>query len=235
MKKSAILFIIPIFAFVLLSIQCKKEELFIPDDEEPIIIDDTITPPPPPPVDPLLFNSSELDLINSGAATDAFTIMNYWIQPDSVILRTPSVEISLDEDNFDNLKLLTDRMKEAMIGANGVGIAAPQIGINRRVFWVQRYDKGVVRPYEVYFNPTILSYSGTNVNRQDGCLSVPRGLDWPTSINFSYRYPTIEVEYYLIDGTRVVETISHAYTAHIFQHEIDHLDGIMFMDRDTQW
>lgn len=238
MKKNSLLLAIPAFLFLLLTIQCKKEELIIPDDDnqEPPI-EDTIQPPPPPPppVSPYLLTEDELSLINSGDSADAFIIMNYWLQPDSIILRTQSIDVDLENNSFEDLKLLTDRMKTAMIGANGVGIAAPQIGINRNVIWVQRYDKGIIRPYEVYFNPTIISYSGTNMQRQDGCLSVPRTAQWPPSIAFSFRYPTVEVAYYLIDGTRVQETITDAFTAHIFQHEIDHLNGIMYMDRDTQW
>jgi peptide deformylase len=236
MKRNPLFIIISIFAFLVFIVQCKKEDLIIVDEEPPIVIEDTIPPPPPPPPppNPLLFTSDELALINSGDSSQAFTILNYWIQPDSVILRTLSTEISLDEDNYDNLRLLADRMKVAMLGANGIGIAAPQIGINRRVFWAKRFDKPN-QPLEVYFNPTIINYSGINAMRPDGCLSVPRGAQWPTSNTSSYRYRTIEVEYYLIDGTKVQETISDANTSHVFQHEYDHLDGIMFMDRNTQW
>jgi len=112
----------------------------------------------------------------------------------------------------------------------GVGIAAPQVGINRNATWIQRYDKGTFtsHPFEFYINPKITAYSDTVKLKSDGCLSVPNP---PTGQDFSYRAIWINVEYDLPDGTHKKERINHEYTAHIFQHEIDHLNAIMYLDR----
>ncbi|MGM0649243.1 MAG: peptide deformylase [Bacteroidota bacterium] len=179
----------------------------------------------------LPFTQEENDSITSGSANQSMDIMNIFEQPDSMILRNHSTNVLLDEEN---LQLLTDRMRQTVGVEPGLGIAAPQIGINRRIIWVQRYDTGMVPSWEVYYNPRILQYSDTIVQRNDGCLSVPTGSEYPDVGDFSYRAIWVDIEYYTADGTRVVERVDHQYTAHIFQHEIDHLNGVMFFDRQDE-
>ena len=103
-----------------------------------------------------------------------------------------------------------------------MGIAAPQVGINRRVVWVQRLDKEG-EPFECYENIQIDSLFGEMVLLEEGCLSVPplRG-----------RVPRHKgvIISYLRNGQKVTETVE-GYTARIFQHECDHLDGILYIDR----
>ncbi|MFW5805430.1 MAG: peptide deformylase [Bacteroidales bacterium] len=177
------------------------------------------------------FSIAENELIESGTATQKMDVMIFYEQPDSTILRNTSTNVVLDEEN---LQLLTDRMEKTVHAEGGVGIAAPQIGINRRVTWVQRWDIGaVIHPWEVYFNPRIIQYSDSVVQRQDGCLSIPTGDGYPDIEDFSYRAIWVDIEYYDAEGNRIVERIDHQYTAHIFQHEIDHLNGIMFLDRQV--
>jgi peptide deformylase len=180
----------------------------------------------------LPLNQDEIDLITSGPSTQAMDVMSICEQPDSIILRTLSTNVILGEDN---LLQLTDRMKKTVIANGGVGIAAPQVGINRRIVWIQRWDKGsVVHPWELYFNPRIVAYSDTVALRSDGCLSVLPACETLYDIApNSYRAKWVDVEYYLADGTFVHERITQAYTAHIFQHEIDHLEAIMYFDRQT--
>ncbi len=180
----------------------------------------------------LPLTQSEIDLILSGANTTAMELMEICEQPDSLILRALSTNVIIGEEN---LQHLTDRMKKTVLGT-GVGIAAPQVGINRRIIWVQRYDIGsVVHPWGLYFNPRIVNYSDTIAVRSDGCLSVNTACENAYGIEGnSYRALWIDVEYYLADGTYVLERINQQYTAHIFQHEIDHLDGIMFFDRQVE-
>jgi len=180
----------------------------------------------------LPLTQDEIDLILSGESTEDMYVLNICIQPDTMVLRTISTNVIVGEEN---LQHLTDRMKVTVLG-EGVGIAAPQIGINRRIIWVQRYDKGsAIHPWELYFNPKIVAYSDTVALRSDGCLSVPGTCEstWSIAGN-SYRSKWVDVEYYLEDGTFVHERITHQYTAHIFQHEIDHLNGIMFFDRQVE-
>ena len=106
---------------------------------------------------------------------------------------------------------------------DGVGIAAPQIGINRRLIMVMRYDKPD-KPIEPYLNIRIDSLLGQKVPGPEGCLSLPplRGT--------VQRYPKVQISYLKADGTPVTEQVE-GYSAIIFQHECDHLDGILYTDR----
>ena len=143
---------------------------------------------------------------------------------DSTILRTPSTNLSHRELQSAVLQTLEAKMLRTVTdpSQDGVGIAAPQVGINRRVVWVQRLDKEG-EPFECYENIQIDSLFGETVLLEEGCLSVPplRG-----------RVPRSSgvVVSYLRDGKRVTETVE-GYTARIFQHECDHLDGILYIDR----
>ncbi|MCD4793136.1 MAG: peptide deformylase [Bacteroidales bacterium] len=105
----------------------------------------------------------------------------------------------------------------------GVGIAAPQVGINKRIIWVQRFDKEK-NPFEVYFNTEILYFSSSKSEGWEGCLSVPgyRGL--------VSRSDTVILKYDTFDKKNYIDTIN-GFTAVIFQHEIDHLEGILYTDR----
>ncbi|MDD3878287.1 MAG: peptide deformylase [Bacteroidales bacterium] len=218
-KKYFVLLLTTSFLISLLSIQCKKEKIPLIEDEnnEPVSLE---------------FTQAEKDTIFLGDSSDFMRIMNYFIPEDSVILVKTSKEV-LIKANDTIMKRLTDRMLTSVISANGVGIAAPQVGISRKVIWVQRYDKGTFsnRPFEVYLNPKITAYSDTVARRADGCLSVPQTASYPDVVDSSYRALWVDVEYYLPDGSFVQERVTHWYTAHIFQHEIDHLNGIMFFDR----
>lgn len=178
------------------------------------------------PVDELAFTAEEKALINSGDNDSVMYILNYFVHADSLILRSASRDVNLNDTA--TLFRLIKRMHATVINPSndGVGIAAPQIGICRNIIWVQRYDKSMVNPpFEVYLNPRITQYSDTTAYRSDGCLSIP-----DVSQN-SKRALWVDIEYDLPDGTHHAERISHAYTAHIFQHEIDHLSGILFIDR----
>jgi peptide deformylase len=179
----------------------------------------------------LPLTQDEIDLILEGPATQEMYVLSICLQPDSLILRSQSTNVIIGEEN---LQQLTDRMKVSVLAEGGIGIAAPQVGINRNIVWIQRHDKGTIvnRPWELYFNPRIVAYSEVYNLRSDGCLSVEPGCEdsWGIAGN-SWRASWVDVEYYLEDGTFVQERITQALTAHIFQHEIDHLNGIMFFDR----
>lgn len=218
MKISTMLFIKMSLIIAILSIffiQCKKEIIPEPVQEE-------VQP------NPLAFTQAEIDTIFKADSLVVMRIMNIFLHPDSAILRTPSKNVIIGDTS---IKRLTDRMYTS-VKSIGVGIAAPQVGINRNIIWVQRYDKlsPVYHPFEVYLNPRITTYCDTVVRRADGCLSVPQSVEYPNVIDSSYRAKWVDVEYYLPNGTFVQERISQWYTAHIFQHEIDHLNGIMFFD-----
>ena len=145
---------------------------------------------------------------------------------DSVLLRTPSIEVRKQDLQSKELKTLMAKMLSTVTdpSQDGVGIAAPQVGINRRIIWVQRLDKED-EPFECYVNIHIDSLYGGTRRGPEGCLSVPgyRGMV-TRSNNVIISYSDLE------SGNTVKEEIE-GYTAVIFQHECDHLDGILYVDR----
>lgn len=154
------------------------------------------------------------------------SVMYVCVMPqDSVILRTPSQNLEPELLQSAPLKTLLDKMYRTLTdpSQDGVGIAAPQIGINRRLILVMRYDKPG-EPIEPYLNIQIDSLLGEKVPGPEGCLSLPpyRGI--------VRRYPRVQISYVRPDGTPVTEKVE-GYSAIIFQHECDHLDGILYTDR----
>ena len=105
----------------------------------------------------------------------------------------------------------------------GVGIAAPQVGVLKNIIWVQRFDKEDF-PFEVYLNPKIVKYSEGTQTVREGCLSIPDRTD-----TLSSRSKEILIEYDTLLGEHKTELIER-FTAVIFQHEIDHLNGILYLD-----
>ena len=125
-----------------------------------------------------------------------------------------------------DLKTLMAKMQATVRAPqhDGVGIAGPQVGIGKRIIWLQRLDKEG-GPFECYLNVRIDSLFGSIGKGPEGCLSVPpmRGLvPRYTDVIVSYVYPeTLEPQR---------DTV-HGYTAVIFQHECDHLEGRLYIDR----
>lgn len=119
----------------------------------------------------------------------------------------------------DNLKNLLDDLKETMLFAEGVGIAAPQIGISKRICIVCVDGETV---YEL-INPVIVKGSGMQYNIE-GCLSVP-GRN-----GYVQRPKKLIVDAYNRDGEMIRYKVSE-YLAIAFSHEIDHLEGILFTQK----
>ncbi|MEG3436574.1 peptide deformylase [Pannus brasiliensis CCIBt3594] len=128
-----------------------------------------------------------------------------------------------------SLQSLIDSLIETARASNGVGIAAPQVSESLRLFIVAsrpnpRYPNAPTMEPTAMINPRILSTSGEIVKGWEGCLSVP-GLR-----GFVPRHRSIEVEYLDRSGN-VIRARFDDFIARIFQHESDHLDGILFLDR----
>ena len=148
-------------------------------------------------------------------------------QIDAPVLRSQSQLIA---EVFDGTIIdLIDSLIATAIAYQGVGIAAPQISQPYRLFIVSshpsdRYPHAPTMPPTAMINPCILSHGEEIVKDWEGCLSVPnvRGL--------VPRYREIEVEYTTRDG-KLKQEIFTDFIARIFQHELDHLDGIIFTDR----
>ncbi len=124
---------------------------------------------------------------------------------------------------------LIENMLVTVKNAGGVGIAAPQINVSQRIFIMcskpnNRYPDAPLMEPTAIINPKILSKSTDTEKDWEGCLSVPaiRGL--------VPRYRSIQVEYYDKEGVKHNSHYS-GFIARIFQHELDHLDGITFVDR----
>ncbi|MCR5709896.1 MAG: peptide deformylase [Bacteroidales bacterium] len=107
---------------------------------------------------------------------------------------------------------------------DGVGIAGPQVGISRNVVAVQRFDKEG-EPFEVYPNIRITATRGEPAPGREGCLSVP-GLRGEV-----LRWQDIDISYTSVETGKEVTERVEGFTAVIFQHETDHLKGILYTDK----
>ena len=170
------------------------------------------------------FDNEQLAMITTGDSLTPMRVYKINNYSDSLLLRTKSTNVDINA-NDPNVNLFVKRLyatvRDSM--SMGVGIAAPQVGILKNIIWIQRFDKEGF-PFEVYINPRILSYSKLKQDCREGCLSIPDRSD--TTRTRSY---AIMIDYDRMDGTHHTEMIED-FTAVIFQHEIDHLNGILYLD-----
>ena len=146
------------------------------------------------------------------------------------VLRQRAREVAVDELRSEPLQRLIDDMIETMRAADGAGLAANQVGETVRVAVVEvrsgnpRYPYKPPVPLTVIVNPVIEPLDEEVVQVNEGCLSVPnlRG-EVPRHVSIRLRYLDRE-------GTEH-EEVRRGLTAGTFQHELDHLDGILFVDR----
>lgn len=174
------------------------------------------------------FSPEQIELITSGASDQPMRVYKINNAADSILLRTKSEDITPDPQD-ENLKKLIDRMYATVRDSMslGAGIAALQVGILKNVIWVQRFDKEEF-PFEAYINPRIVQYSEMKWPCREGCLSIPDRRD--TTKTRAY---AILVEYDRPDGSHHMEMVEE-FTAVIFQHEVDHLNGILYLDHLQQ-
>ncbi len=165
---------------------------------------------------------AELTLIKEKKPNETFRVLLTTSEADTKVLKAKSVDIDPKDSS---IKLLADRMYATVQdeASKGVGIAAPQIGINRNAVWVQRFDKDG-EPFEFIINPKITWYSDIVRHGREGCLSIP------DIFGKVYRSLILRLEFYDLDGNFHDETVE-GFTAVIFQHEFDHLIGTLFTDR----
>lgn len=164
----------------------------------------------------------ETDLILSADSTQMFKVIQITEPKEFKILKSVSTDVN-PKDKL--LPIIAKRMYLAMRNPEnpGIGIAAPQVGINRNLFWVQRFDKPG-EPFEFYVNPKIVWRSELLRKGMEGCLSIPEDR------GDVYRNYTIKITYFDVKGN-FKEEIVEGFTAVVFQHEADHLNGILFTDR----
>ncbi len=139
------------------------------------------------------------------------------------VLREKCTEVSPEEIN-DQFRLTLNEMFETMISANGVGLAAPQVGIAKR-FFVVIADDDVRR---VFINPTITKTSGDLVDYEEGCLSIP-------GVYENIKRPgKVSVSALDENGKRFSIEDAEGLLARVIQHEYDHLDGVLYIDRGDE-
>lgn len=148
------------------------------------------------------------------------------------VLRLPADEMSAEELADPATQELIDSMIETMRDANGAGLAAPQVGVSKRLAVIEvrpgnpRYPYKPAVPLTVIVNPVLEVIGEETYLNNEGCLSMPnlRG-DLERWVNVSVRHLDRE--------GRELEGTYRGLTAGTFQHEIDHLDGRLFVDRMT--
>jgi len=144
------------------------------------------------------------------------------IYPDPV-LRKKAVPIKAITDE---VRAVAQRMIQLMHEAPGVGLAAPQVGVSWRLFVANTEPQGDPIGDMVFINPVLSSPSRELEDYEEGCLSIPQ-------VNAQIRRPkAITIDALNLDG-KPVRLTSDQLAARVWQHETDHLDGILILDRMT--
>jgi peptide deformylase len=139
--------------------------------------------------------------------------------PDPVLAKRGEAVTQFDE----NLKTLVEEMFESMYAAQGIGLAAPQIGLSQRLTVIDISFKKDPEAKIVLINPEIIDREGQQYE-EEGCLSLPEIRDKvKRAAKVKVRAQNTDGEWFEIEGEELL--------ARAFQHEIDHLDGVLFIDR----
>jgi len=134
---------------------------------------------------------------------------------------------SNDLEGNDDIISLAVNMKETLRNAGGLGLAAPQVGLLKNIFVIDTSpleDEGIKQIQRAYINPEILNFGDDHVYYNEGCLSIPEifeDVHRPEKIEVRYRDEQYNLHEEILDGL----------IARIYQHEYDHLEGILFVDR----
>lgn len=145
------------------------------------------------------------------------------------ILKKKCEEVDITNISDDVNDIIED-LKETLLYGNGLGISAPQIGMNKRIIVVGakkeniKYNDAEEIPLTAMINPTWENVTDDTDRQYEGCMSVPaiRGK--------VERYKSIELTYYDEKGEKIVKKVN-GFFARLIQHECDHLDGILFIDK----
>lgn len=174
----------------------------------------------------LTFNDAELEIIGTDSTAGIMPLLTVDDPADTSLLNAVSSELSAEDMKSDYYRILKMRMLATVKDSTneGVGIAAPQVGISKRLVAVQRFDNDG-EPFEFYPNIRLLNLSEEKAWGWEGCLSVPGMRDTVL------RSKSVVISY--IDEKSMVEKRDtvEGFTAVIFQHEVDHLEGILYIER----
>lgn len=141
----------------------------------------------------------------------------------AAVLRKKTDELN----SGDNIREISDTLFESLKKAGGIGLAAPQIGISKRAFVIDTTsleEEDLPLLQKIYINPQIIEYSADKSYFSEGCLSIPGIFEdvlRPASVRVVYCDEAFKQKDEWLNGT----------LARIFQHELDHLNGILFTDK----
>lgn len=156
-----------------------------------------------------------------------FVIVTVGQKKDEKFLHQKTVPFDFNIHTRKEVDELLKTMRKVMVEANGIGLASNQIGLNFRVFVARVPDQNGHMKFYALFNPKLERVSADSEEFSEGCLSVPgilgevkRALK-VTLIGFDKQGKPLKIK-------------AWGLLAHVFQHEIDHLDGILFIDKATK-
>lgn len=213
--------------FLSLSVSCTQGSNNFSDEEkrliDPYAFADADT------ADSTFAEAAQTAIADTGAANIADSVMRVLSAADTAdikMLRRKADPVSKRMVRSPEFELLCRRMLRTVRDPanDGIGIAAPQVGISRRIIIVQRLDKEG-EPFEVYVNPEIVTESPERTIKPEGCLSVLRR---PGMVERACR---ITVRYNDPETFEKREEGIYGRTAAIFQHETDHLNGTLYTDK----
>lgn len=141
------------------------------------------------------------------------------------ILRQTAKEVDIEKINNPKTKQFIESLEATMILKDGAGLAAPQVGISQRIIAISQAGKKNI----VMINPVITRRSWKKMIAEEGCLSV---IDEDKNIIYGKveRHKHVTCQYFDQQGKKK-KLQADEYLARVLQHEIDHLDGILFIDR----
>tara|TARA_X000000950_G_scaffold235833_1_gene286383 strand:- start:71 stop:613 length:543 start_codon:yes stop_codon:yes gene_type:complete len=128
---------------------------------------------------------------------------------------------------FSNIKLVIENMFDSMYEAEGIGLAANQVGLNMNLFIIDVTHTDEAEDTHVFINSEILAYNGEKTFFQEGCLSLPGiALDVERPEKITLKYQTVDQEWH--------EDEFEGLLSRAIQHEMDHLNGIFIVDRVSE-
>jgi peptide deformylase len=148
------------------------------------------------------------------------TILKILTYPDKFLTKTVA---PVEEINDEVMKIIND-MAETMYDEPGIGLAASQVGIDKQIIVYDISSEEMPKSFQALVNPEIISKEGSILSESEGCLSVP---DYRADVK---RHETIRVTGLDMDGN-ALDFVADGMLSIVLQHEIDHLNGILFIDR----
>lgn len=148
------------------------------------------------------------------------TVLKVYEYPDPILKKKAEKVARVD----DELRQFMDDMLETMYSAVGVGLAAPQVGVSKRIVVIDiSHEEEKVEPLYLV-NPEIIWKSEDKICGEEGCLSVP---EQRAEVE---RHASVKIRYTDYNG-KEQERLIEDFLAIVVQHELDHLDGILYIDR----